>query len=200
MTDLPILRANQQQDITLDGVRYTIRGLTHGQHTNVQVSLAAHRAPSTEMINDTLRQAALANGDEAMAEALVAEEEASDALQVFLAGAPPAQDAEGQRRWYAEHADEIARLRRALLAAGRRARLAREVYGDSDEAADLAARAAEAGAASDQHLVAAGLVAIDGAEWHGEPGDVARFPAGHVAVLADAVSRMLTPSRDATKN
>lgn len=200
MTETPILTARQTQDITLDGVTYRIAPLTHGRHAEVQAALAAHRAPSTELINDTLRQAALDDGNEEMAEALVAEEDASDALQAFLAAAPPTLDDAGLATWYAEHAAEITRLRREVLRAARKARLAREIYGDSDAAIDLADRAAQAGAAAAQHLVAAGLVSIDGADWRGEPDDVAQFPSGHVAVLAEAVSRMLTPSRDAAKN
>lgn len=200
MSDLPILTAGQTREVVLDGTRYTVRALTHGQHAALQVALAAQRAPSTELINDTLRQAAEAAGRPDLAEALVAEEEASDALHLHLAACPPGLDDAGQQAWHAENAAELRQLRQAVLTAARRARLAREIYGAEPAAARLTEQAAAAMFAQSRHLVAFGLVAIDGAPVTLAVEDVARLPAGHVNALAPVVSDLLTPGRDAAKN
>lgn len=200
MTDLPVLTAGQTREIVLDGTRYTVRALTHGEHAALQLALAAQRVPSTELINDTLRRAAEAAGRPDLAEALTAEEEASDALQVFLAGSPPGLDDVGLAEWHAENAAELRRLRAAVLAAGRRARLAREMFGADPAAAELTARASRAVYASNQEMVAAGLAAIDGVPVSLGPDYVARLPSGHVHALSEAISRLLSPGRDAAKN
>jgi hypothetical protein len=200
MTETPVLTAGQTRDLLLDGTRYTIRALTHGQHAALQVALAAHRAPSTEMINDALRQVAEREGRPDLAEALTAEEEAGDALQVFRAAMPPALDEEGVTRWEAENAAELARLRSAVLAAARRARLAREAFAGAKEVADLTRRAAEALSVTDQLVAAAGLAAIDGRDVALTAGQVAALPSAHLVPIAQAVAALLTPSRDAAKN
>jgi hypothetical protein len=200
MTSLPILTAGQTRDIVLDGTRYTVRALTHGEHGALQLALAGVPMPSTELVNDEMRQVAETEGRPDLAEALTAEEEAGDALSVYNAGAPPETDAEGLRRWLEEHAEDLRRLRAAVLAARRKARLARERYRTHPAIQPLTARTAEAAEAHVQIVVAAGLSAIDGAPCALTREEVGRLPSGHVTALSEAVSALLSPSRDAAKN
>jgi hypothetical protein len=200
MTSLPILTAGQKRDIVLDGTRYTVRALSHGEHGALQLALAGVPMPSTELINDEMRQIAEAEGRADLADALIAEEEAGDALSVYTAGSPPDTDAEGLRRWLEEHAEDLRRLRAVVLSARRKARLARERYRTHPSLAPLTARVSDAAEAHVQMVVAAGLSAIDGAACALTREQVAQLPSSHVTALSEAVSALLSPSRDAAKN
>lgn len=200
MAEMIVLAHGQRRDIALDSATYTIRALTHAEHARLQAEMAAHRAPSSELINATLCELATERGEPELAEAILAEDEAVDALQALLAEAPPALDDVGQARWRAENAAELARLRKAVLAAGRRARLARERFA-GDPALDVLTRqAAEALAAASQLTVAAGVAAIDGKPVVLSAEDAAHLPSSHVTRLAQEISALLAPSRDAAKN
>lgn len=192
MTDAPILAAGQTREVVLDGTRYILRAPTHRQHAQMQAALAGQRMPSTDYINARLVEAARGADCADLAEDLLAEGEARDALEAFQAGAPPALDEAGIAAWEATHAEELLRLRRAVLAAQRKGRVAREHLATCAAAREMQAQAAAAMEASQRHLVAAGLgIALDA---------VAEMNAGHVRVLADEVQRLLVPSRDAAKN
>lgn len=200
MPDLPILTAGQTREVSLDGTRYTVRALTHGQHAALQLALAEFPLPSTDLITDEMHQIALAEGRADLAEALLAEGEAADALRLFNAGAPPETDAEGVVRWRADNAAEIARLRGAVLKAGRAARVARERFAGHPRIAEMTVRISHGQARHSQLLVAAGIVAIDGEPAAITADQVATLPSGHVSLLAVAVSELLTPGVDAAKN
>ncbi len=200
MTDLPVLAAGQTRTLELDGTAYTVRALTYGEHTALQLARAAQPVPSTELINDALRQAAEAAGRPDLAEAITAQEEAEDALSALFASQPPALDAEGQARWLEEHAAELQSLRRAALGAARQRRLALERFGTAAPVADLRARAAEAMRAAALDLVTAGVVAIGGEPVRLTADQAADLPSAHIGALAEAISALLAPGADARKN
>lgn len=200
MTDIPVLAAGQTRTIVLDGTAYAIRALTYAEHAALQLARAAQPVPSPELINDALRQAAEAAGRADLAEAITAHEEAEDALSAIFAGAPPGADAEGQARWAAENAAELAALRRAALRAARQRRVALERFGGAEPVAALRAQAAAAMRAAALDLVAAGVAAIGGETVRLTADQVATLPSGHVTALAEAISGLLAPGLDARKN
>lgn len=200
MTDLPVLAAGQRRALTLDGVAYTVRALTYAEHSALQLARAEQRAPSAELINDALRQAAEAAGRADLAEAITAHEDAEDALSAFYAAAPPALDEEGRRIWLAENAAEHARLQRDLLRLARKRRLALDLYEAAAPVQKLRAAMAQALRAAALDLIVAGLAEIDGQPARLDHAGAAALPSAHVTALAEAISALLSPGADAAKN
>jgi hypothetical protein len=200
MTAIPVLAAGQTRALDLDGTVYTVRALTYAEHSALQVARAAQPIPSQEVINDALCQAAEAAGRPDLAEAVRAAEDAEDALSAFYAAQPPTLDEEGRARWAAEREADLRQMQRAALRAARQRRLALDLFAGDERLAALRARAAQAMRAAAQELVAAGLVAVDGQDRALTPEDAAALPSPHVAALAEAISALLSPTRDAAKN
>lgn len=200
MTDTPVLAAGQRRTLTLDGTDYTVRALSYAEHSALQLARAAQRGPSNEALNDALRQAAEADGRHDLAEAITAQEDAEDALSAFYAAAPPALDDAGRALWLAEHHAEHARLQRDALRAGRKRRLALDLYGDAEPVRKLRAAMAAALRAAALDLVVAGLVEIGGKPVAVTAQVVDSLPSPHVSALANAISELLSPTGDAAKN
>jgi len=198
--DVPVLSANQPRALVLDGVRYVVRALTYGEHAAMQVARAAQPVPSAELINDALRQAAEREGRADLAEAITAHEEAEDALSALYAARPPALDDAGLVAWSVENEPEIRAQQRALLAAGRRRRVAIERFGAAPEVAELRTAAAAAMRAATAELLCIGVVSIDGAPAALDAAAVGELPSAHVTALAQAISALLSPGQDAAKN
>jgi hypothetical protein len=200
MTDLPVLVAGQRRDVVLDGTTYTVRALTYGEASALQLARHARRPPSVDIINDALREAALAAGRADLAEAIAELDEAEDALAAHYAAAPPATDDEGLRRWRAETAAELSSLQRAAIRAQRKRRRALELYGATERLAELQRQADAALRAYALDLVAVGLCAIDGKQVTLDEAAVAALPSAHIPTLSAAVSELLAPTEDAGKN
>lgn len=200
MTDIPVLAAGQRRTLQLDGVAYTVRALTYAEHSALQLARAAQRVPGQEMVSEALRQAAEAAGRPDLAEAVTALEEAEDALSAFYAAAPPALDEEGRARWLAENAAEHARLQRDALRAGRKRRLALEMFGDAEPVAKLRDAMGAAMRAASLDMIVAGVIEIDGRPARLDHATAGDLPSPHVPALADAIAALLAPSTDAAKN
>lgn len=200
MTDLPILRAGQLRHVQLDGVTYTLRALTYGEHADLQVTIGAVRPPGPQVIDDALHAAACAAGREDLAAAIVGCSDAQDALDAFYDAMPPLLDTAGRDQWLREREEEHRRLSAELRRAARRRQVALDLFGEAEGVAALRRKAADAIRIQAAATVAAGLVEIDGQPVKLDADGASDLPTAHVAALAQVVGEMLSPSRDAAKN
>ena len=200
MSDLPVLHAGQRRTIALDGDAYTIRALTYGEMSALQLAQAARPRPPEAEVTEAMAEACRALGRDDLAEALVEHEEAQDALSAHYADRPPATDAEGCRRWDAEEAATTRDLRRRQLAFGRKRELAAALTSGDAGIVALRARMMEALHLDVLETVAAGLVIINGVDGPFALDAIRALPAGHVTTLCAEIRAMQAVSRDAAKN
>lgn len=200
LNNTPVLAAGQVRTVTLDGVVYILRALTHGEHVALQAAGRAVRAPSNDLIEEMVREAAIAAGREDLAQAILDCQDAQDRLAAHFAAMPPSLDAEGQARWRAEHLAEQQAIERPLFSAQRKRRLAMELYAREGAVARLLAEAEDAQVANVRHLIALALVRIGNQTGPFTAEQVAELPSAHVQQLAMAASELLHVSADAAKN
>jgi hypothetical protein len=200
MADIPILVAGQSRDITLDGTTYTLKAPSYGEVGAIDVELSVLNVPSQAVINDALITAARAAGRDDLADAIVALDDARDAISDFYASCPPSTDAEGQIRWRAENAEELRRLERPAQRLMEKRNIAQELFAQKDEVAELLRRVPVALQRRMVGTVAAGIAAIGGRPQMLSMPDVQALPIGHVRTLFELVSQMMVPSTDAAKN
>lgn len=200
MSDLPVLHAGQRRTLTLDGVAYTIRALTYGEMSALQLAHAARPRPPEAEVTEAMAAACRALEREDLAEALLEHEEAQDALSAHFADRPPEVDAEGCRRWDAEEAATTRQLRQRVLSLGRKRELAASLTAGDAGIVALRERMMAALHLDVLETVAAGLEAIGD-----KPGPFAldairALPSGHVTALCGDIRAMQAVSRDAAKN
>lgn len=200
MTDTPILRAGQARNVAFDGVTYTIRALSYGEHADLQVARAERAIPGNDILDDALATAARAAGRDDLAAGIAELHAAEDELGAFYDAAPPILDEAGRVQYWTEKADDLRGLQRAVRVAGRKRRLALDLFGEAEGVKALRTRAAEALRAASIDLVMAGVTAVDGKPVRLDAAAAAALPSPHVAALSAAIGEMLAPSRDAAKN
>jgi hypothetical protein len=196
----PILVAGQTREVTLDGVAYTLRAPSYGEHSAIDVDLAATPAPSPEVIDDALITAAEAAGRADLVEAIRALPEARDTLADFYASCPPSLDDEGRRRWLDENRAALREIERARHALESKRKVALEIFADTPGIAELRRRADVAVHRRMALIVAAGIHQVDGQRVMLALPDVQALPSGHVRILFEAVSALMVPELDAAKN
>jgi hypothetical protein len=200
MTDIPILVARQTRDVTIDDTRYTLRAPSYGEAGAIDVELSTTLAPSQALVNDALITAARGAGRDDLADAIVALDDARDALTDFWASCPPATDAEGVARWKAENAEQLKALERATQRLMEKRNVAQELFAQVPQVAELLRRMPIAMQRRMVATVAVGISAIDGRPQMLSMADVQALPLSHVRVLFEQASEMLVPSVDAAKN
>lgn len=200
MSDLPVLHAGQRRTVTLDGVPYTIRALTYGEMSALQLAQAARPRPPEAEVTEATIAACRALSREDLAEALLEHEEAQDALSAHFADRPPEIDAEGCRRWDAEEAATTRQLRQRLLSLGRKRELAASLTAGDAGIVALRERMMAALHMDVLETVAAGLVEVAGKPFGASLDAIRALPAGHVTALCGDIRAMQAVSRDAAKN
>jgi hypothetical protein len=200
MSELPVLHAGQRRTVTLDGAAYTIRALTYGEMSALQLAQAARPRPPEAEVTEATAEACRALGREDLAEALAEHEEAADALSAHFADRPPEIDAEGCRRWDAEEAATTRDLRRRLLSLSRKRDLAQSLTAGAEGVGRLRERMMAALHMDVLETVAAGLEAIGDKAGPFALDDIRALPAGHVTALCGDIRALQAVSRDAAKN
>lgn len=194
----PVLLAGQQQTLTLGRTAYTIRALTYGEMSSLLIEEGTAQVYQAEIL-EAQAEALRAQGREDLAAALEARADAQDALSALLAARPSTLDDEGVRRWEADHAEELQRLRRDAVGRERLIGMAQAKSGRDPAVVALLRRNQEAMTFRTLTMLRACVLAIDGVPMP-EGWDPADLPVAHVGPLARAVQTMQAPVEDAAKN